>query len=102
MSEEPGICDCLASITFCAIIATGYSKHSVRCLRSGKANEAAVNELIPARLRREFAFFDFHWLSHEYQELDFRRDPRKFRARFVRDRPGAVARSNPWLVCGID
>ena len=44
MSEEPGIFVYLASITFCAIIATGYSKHSVRCLRSGKANEAAVNE----------------------------------------------------------
>ena len=39
MIEETCSCACLASITFCAIIATGYSERSVRCLLSGKASE---------------------------------------------------------------
>jgi hypothetical protein len=55
-TEEPGIFEYLASILFCAIIATGYSKHSVRCLVSGKTNEAAaVNELVPTRLSLSLA-----------------------------------------------
>jgi polysaccharide export outer membrane protein len=36
-----GISAYLASITFCAIIATGYSQHSVPCLLSGKTSEVA-------------------------------------------------------------
>ena len=40
MIEEAGTFAYLASITFCAIIATGYSEHSVRCLLSGKTSEA--------------------------------------------------------------
>lgn len=40
MIAEAGTFACLASITFYAIIATGYSERSVRCLLSGKASEA--------------------------------------------------------------
>jgi hypothetical protein len=39
MIAERGICGYLASITFYAIIATGYSERSVRCSISGKASE---------------------------------------------------------------
>ena len=58
-SEGPGISDYLASITFCAIIATGYSKHSVRCLGSGKANEAALNRSLDLSL--SFLPFDLRY-----------------------------------------
>ena len=40
----------LVSITFCAIIATGYSERSVRCSHSGRASETANEAGLLARV----------------------------------------------------
>ena len=42
MIAASGIFAYLAYITFCAIIATGYSERLVRCLLSGNTTEAAA------------------------------------------------------------
>src|SRR6185436_7404481 len=54
MIAAPGTFVYLASITFCAIIATGYSVRSVRCLIFGKATEMAVNACADFTRRRIF------------------------------------------------
>ena len=51
MIVEPGINVYLASIIFCAIIATGYSRHLAHCSLSGKASEAAVKKFAESLLR---------------------------------------------------
>jgi hypothetical protein len=53
---EPGIFAYLASITFCAIIATGYSERLVRCLLSGKATEAAAGMCADSRQHQGFCY----------------------------------------------
>lgn len=54
MIAGPGTFGYLASITFCAIIATGYSEHSVRCLLSGKATETAASTRAELAQKKDF------------------------------------------------
>jgi hypothetical protein len=46
----------LASIIFCAIIAIGYSEHSVRYLISGKATETAEGMCADSDYDRGFCY----------------------------------------------
>jgi hypothetical protein len=50
MTERPGTFAYLVSITFCAIIVTGCSKRSVRCLHSGEASETVNQAVLFAEL----------------------------------------------------